>query len=530
MARMLRALRMRIFSGIQPTGRKHLGNYIGAIRQYVEGQDRGEAIYCIVDLHAMTVPYDPAELRERVLDTTRDPARRGARPRPLHAVPPGRRARAHRAVLAAHVGHRRRRAAAHAPVPRQVGRAARARLRGAALLPGAAGRRRARLPRRRGAGRRGPARAPRADARRRAALQLALRRRRSSCPSTASPRSARGSWTCRTRRGRCRRPAASEQGTVYVLDEPDGDREEVQARRHRLRLGDPPRAGQARRHEPDRNPRGRARRRRPRRSRRRSRRAGYGDLKAAVAEAVIEMLAPVRERYEALRADEAALEDDARRRRARRPARSPPTRWPTCARRWASAPAASAARGSLTDLAAFYDERLLAHGRGGGEVGALACAERARQGRPRRRAAPRSRRRVVCEVGVRRRRAARRAGRPRLREREHVGYEVSPEAATDRQAQRPELRVAAFDGEHLPGGRRGPFDLGVLSHVLEHVPDPSALLRETARVCREVVVEAPLEDNPERAAAGEGRRGAADRACALRRRRAARRAGAAVRG
>ena len=62
---------MRIFSGIQPTGRKHLGNYIGAIRQYVEGQDRGDpAIYCIVDLHAVTVPYEPAALRAAVLDTT----------------------------------------------------------------------------------------------------------------------------------------------------------------------------------------------------------------------------------------------------------------------------------------------------------------------------------------------------------------------------------------------------------------------------------------------------------------------------
>jgi tryptophanyl-tRNA synthetase len=60
---------MRIFSGIQPTGRKHLGNFIGAIAQYVEGQDRGEAIYCIVDLHAITLPYEPAELRERVHDT-----------------------------------------------------------------------------------------------------------------------------------------------------------------------------------------------------------------------------------------------------------------------------------------------------------------------------------------------------------------------------------------------------------------------------------------------------------------------------
>lgn len=60
---------MRIFSGIQPTGRKHLGNYIGAIRQYVSGQERGEGIYCIVDLHATTVQYDPVELRERVYDT-----------------------------------------------------------------------------------------------------------------------------------------------------------------------------------------------------------------------------------------------------------------------------------------------------------------------------------------------------------------------------------------------------------------------------------------------------------------------------
>jgi tryptophanyl-tRNA synthetase len=63
---------VRIFSGIQPTGRKHLGNYIGAISHYVAGQDRaadGEAIYCIVDLHALSVAYEPAELRERLYDT-----------------------------------------------------------------------------------------------------------------------------------------------------------------------------------------------------------------------------------------------------------------------------------------------------------------------------------------------------------------------------------------------------------------------------------------------------------------------------
>ena len=60
---------MRIFSGIQPTGRKHLGNYIGAIRQWVEHQDRGDpAIYCIVDLHALSLPYDPVELRTGLYD------------------------------------------------------------------------------------------------------------------------------------------------------------------------------------------------------------------------------------------------------------------------------------------------------------------------------------------------------------------------------------------------------------------------------------------------------------------------------
>jgi tryptophanyl-tRNA synthetase len=60
---------VRIFSGIQPTGRKHLGNYIGAITQYVAGQDRGQAIYCIVDLHALTVSYEPEMLRAAVYDT-----------------------------------------------------------------------------------------------------------------------------------------------------------------------------------------------------------------------------------------------------------------------------------------------------------------------------------------------------------------------------------------------------------------------------------------------------------------------------
>jgi tryptophanyl-tRNA synthetase len=61
---------VRIFSGIQPTGRKHLGNYIGAIRGYLDGQERADpAIYCIVDLHATGVAYDPEALPAYVLDT-----------------------------------------------------------------------------------------------------------------------------------------------------------------------------------------------------------------------------------------------------------------------------------------------------------------------------------------------------------------------------------------------------------------------------------------------------------------------------
>ena len=61
---------MVIFSGIQPTGRKHLGNYIGAIRGYLDGQERGDpAIYCIVDLHATSVSYDAGALPGFVLDT-----------------------------------------------------------------------------------------------------------------------------------------------------------------------------------------------------------------------------------------------------------------------------------------------------------------------------------------------------------------------------------------------------------------------------------------------------------------------------
>ena len=58
-----------VFSGIQPTGAIHIGNYFGAIKQWVAGQDDAENIFCLVDMHALTVPQDPAALRAQTLET-----------------------------------------------------------------------------------------------------------------------------------------------------------------------------------------------------------------------------------------------------------------------------------------------------------------------------------------------------------------------------------------------------------------------------------------------------------------------------
>ena len=58
----------RVFSGIQPSGNLHLGNYLGAIKQFIELQNDNECIYCVVDMHAITVPQDPKALREHILD------------------------------------------------------------------------------------------------------------------------------------------------------------------------------------------------------------------------------------------------------------------------------------------------------------------------------------------------------------------------------------------------------------------------------------------------------------------------------
>ena len=200
---------MRIFSGIQPTGRKHLGNYIGAILQYVEGQERGDpAIYCIVDLHATTVSYDPAELRARTQDTAALLVAAGLDPErcilfrqsdvPEHTELTWLLSSVTSIGALNRMHQFRDKSAA----------AARARVRGPALLPGPDGRRRARLPRRRGAGGGGPARAHRADARRRRGVQQALRRDargpRGQHPDGRRPHPRPAG----ARAGRCRRPAA----------------------------------------------------------------------------------------------------------------------------------------------------------------------------------------------------------------------------------------------------------------------------------------------------------------------------------
>ncbi len=60
---------MKIFSGIQPTNQLHIGNYLGAIKQWVKLQETNECIYCIVDLHALTIPYDPKTLQQKIRET-----------------------------------------------------------------------------------------------------------------------------------------------------------------------------------------------------------------------------------------------------------------------------------------------------------------------------------------------------------------------------------------------------------------------------------------------------------------------------
>src|SRR5512141_198050 len=70
----------RVFSGIRPTGRAHLGNYLGAIKNYVALQDEYDCVYCIVDLHALTTVEDTENLRSNTFDMALDLLAAGIRP------------------------------------------------------------------------------------------------------------------------------------------------------------------------------------------------------------------------------------------------------------------------------------------------------------------------------------------------------------------------------------------------------------------------------------------------------------------
>jgi len=64
-------MKQRIFSGIQPSGNLHLGNYLGAIKNWVKLQDEYDSVFCVVDLHAITVPQDPKELKKKTIEVAK---------------------------------------------------------------------------------------------------------------------------------------------------------------------------------------------------------------------------------------------------------------------------------------------------------------------------------------------------------------------------------------------------------------------------------------------------------------------------
>ena len=166
----------RVFSGIQPTGRKTLGNYSGGFRQYVQTQEVGDAFFCIVDLHSITVDYDPAELRTSHARPRGDALRDRPRRRALDDLLPEPRDRARRGGVAAVGRDELRPVGPHDAVQGEVASGRSFVSAGALHLPGADGGRHPALPDRPRPDRRRPAPASRARPRHRRALQLPLRR------------------------------------------------------------------------------------------------------------------------------------------------------------------------------------------------------------------------------------------------------------------------------------------------------------------------------------------------------------------
>jgi tryptophanyl-tRNA synthetase len=296
-----------IFSGIQPTGRKHLGNYIGAIRQYVEGQERGEpAIFCIVDLHALSVAYDPAELRRSSYDTAAILLAAGLDPERCIFF---RQSDVHEHTeltwcLSAVTAHgdldrmhqfkeksgRQRELASAALFYYPVLMAADVLAYRATEVPVGE------------------------DQRQHVELMREIARRFNGrfgetlvVPELVVPAVGARIMDLQEPERKMSTTASSDAGTIYVLDEPDAIRGKLgsavtDSGREIVRAGD--KAGISNLIEILAVARGTV----PEEVERQFEGAGYGDFKKAVAEGVVELLAPVRERYAELRPDEARLE------------------------------------------------------------------------------------------------------------------------------------------------------------------------------------------------------------------------------
>ena len=188
----------RVFSGIKPTGEVHLGNLLGALRNWVTDQDTHDCVYCVVDLHALTVPQDPAELRATSLSAGPDAdlGRASTRTRCTLFVQSHVHEHAELAWLmecTAAYGELRRMTQF-----KDKSEQGRVRVRRAVHLSGPDGGRHPPLRHRPGAGGRRPAPAPRAHPRRRRAASTPATARRSWSPRPTSRRRAPGSWTCRS--------------------------------------------------------------------------------------------------------------------------------------------------------------------------------------------------------------------------------------------------------------------------------------------------------------------------------------------
>jgi len=105
----------RVFSGVQSSGAPHIGNYFGAFRQWVADQHKADSVFCVVDLHALTIEHDPTQVGTRALETASWLFASGST-RDLHRLRAKPRTRAHCLELVARVHRHLRRAQAHDPV------------------------------------------------------------------------------------------------------------------------------------------------------------------------------------------------------------------------------------------------------------------------------------------------------------------------------------------------------------------------------------------------------------------------------